>query len=631
MRRLPISLILALVLMIVVVGAAAQDAPATPAPFGFATNTPSGGAAPSVNPFATNTPMPTALPVLLPENTIDRYALRRWDPASLLAALMTQARALRPGDADGARTVQLLQHELAVRFPAEPRDLAARTQLISAFLEAPRGLVDMRSAVTPFIALAFQQQRPSLDVQNSFDFGGFSFAVTPAVLNGDEVRDAIVQVRYPATLTTLDELRFQQFVLVTLDAAGTYTLLPGDYPAAPLGELTAVTLERAADLNADRLDEMALSLTYGDALNREMVIIGQRGGIATNLIEPGQRVTYGALVDWPFGGSSFTVRELRVESDLWGCQGGRDIQWSWSANFFRTGAAPAFAPLNGLACQLYQAEPIFERPADNAISLIESALPSAGPDDFRAVQRAQLTLAMLHVTRGDRGMALEIVGQLSRQAELDEDIAVQVGVLLNRLGNSGDNPITLCAAISAISETPACDLDPLLTELFAATQLLREEPIEPQLNRLGLTVLDSTTISQVGLLDRLAFRLDLPGERWWAFVPFNQQLYTAERIETPPDRVLAVEPIAAADTQVPERAYTALLVNNDLLTTLNIIDNLDRSNPDQPPTPESRFLRAFCYDLLGDRTNARTAYYALWSEFPSTVWGQLAGMHLELR
>jgi len=168
MRRLPISLILALVLMIVVVGTAAQDAPATPAPFGFATNTPSGGAAaPSVNPFATNTPMPTALPVLLPQTTIDRYALRRWDPASLLAALMTQARALRPGDADGARTVQLLQHELAVRFPAEPRDLAARTQLISAFLEAPRGMVDMRSAVTPFIALAFQQQRPPLDVQNS--------------------------------------------------------------------------------------------------------------------------------------------------------------------------------------------------------------------------------------------------------------------------------------------------------------------------------------------------------------------------------------------------------------------------------------------------------------------------------
>jgi hypothetical protein len=628
MRGLPITLgILGLLLGLLVAGVAAQD---SPAPSGFATNTPPGGAAPPLNAFATNTPAPTSLPVFLPETTIDRYALRRWEPTTLLNAVMTQARALRPGDGDGARSVQLLQHELAVRFPAEPRDLADRTQLISALLEAPPGMVDMRAALTPFIALAFQQQRPPLEAQNSFEFGGFNFTITPATLNGDAARDAIVQVRYPAQLSSLDELRFQQFVLVTLDEAGTYSLLPGDYPAAPFGPLTAVTLERAADLNADRLDEMALSLTYGDALNREMVIIGQRGGAATNLIEPGQRIIYGALVDWPFGGSSFTVRELRIESDVWGCQGGRDIQWSWSANFFRAGAAPAFAPLNGLSCQLYQAEPIFERPVDNAISQIESALPSAGPDDFRAVQRAQLTLAMLHVVRGDRGMALEIVGQLSRQAELDADIAAQVGVLLNRLGNSGDNPITLCAAISLVSEAPACDLDPLLAQLFAATQLLREEPIEPQLNRLGLTVLDSTTISQVGLLDRLAFRLDLPGERWWAFVPFNQQLYTAERIETPADRVATAAPTAES-VLVPERAYTALLFNNDPRTALNIIDNLERSAPDQPPTPEGRFLRAFCYDLLGDRTNARTAYYALWTEFPATVWGQLAAVHLELR
>jgi len=48
--------------------------------------------------------------------------------------------------------------------------------------------------------------------------------------------------------------------------------------------------------------------------------------------------------------------------------------------FLPDGRGPAFAPLNGLACQLYQAEPIFERPADSAISLIEGALPSAGPE-----------------------------------------------------------------------------------------------------------------------------------------------------------------------------------------------------------------------------------------------------------
>jgi hypothetical protein len=632
MRRssLLMASVLVAVLMLLAVGAAAQETPAPPPAFALATNTPSGEAAPAANPFATNTPSPTMVPIRLPEATIDRYALRRWEPTTLLAALIAQVRALQPGDTDGARAVQLLQYELATRFPAEPRDLAARTQLISALLEAPPGMVDMRAALTPFIALAFEQQRPPLDAQNSFDFSGFNFTITPAALNGDPVRDAIVQVRYPAGMASLDQLRFQQFVLVTRDEAGAYSLLAGDYPAAPFGPLTALTLERAADLNADRLDEMALSLTYGDALNREMVIIGQRGGAAVNLIEPGARVSYNALVDWPFGGTSFTVRELRIESEVWDCQGGRDIPWAWTANFFRPGAAPAFAPLNGLACQLYQAEPIFERPVDSAISQIESALPAAGPDDAIAVQRAQLTLAMLHVVRGDRGMALDIVGRLSRQADLDADLGAQVGVLLNRLGNSGDNAITLCAAVSEVSQHPACDLDPLLAQLFAANPLLREEPIEPQLNRLGLTVLDSTTISQVGLLDRLAFRLDLPGEHWWAFVPFNQQLYSAEAMETPADRVPTAAP-TAPDPQVPERAYAALLVSGDARTVLNILDNLERSAPDQAPSAEARFLRAFAYDLLGDRALARTAYYALWSELPATVWGQLAAAHLELR
>jgi hypothetical protein len=35
--------------------------------------------------------------------------------------------------------------------------------------------------------------------------------------------------------------------------------------------------------------------------------------------------------------------------------------------------------------------------------------------------------------------------------------------------------------------------------------------------------------------------------------------------------------------------------------------------------------------LAGDRTRAKAAYYDIWVTFPDTVWGQLAGQHLERR
>src|SRR5690348_3885820 len=61
----------------------------------FATNTPQFVSAPQV--FATNTPQPNASLFAAPDTTIDRYALRLWDEASLIRVILNQVSQLQPG------------------------------------------------------------------------------------------------------------------------------------------------------------------------------------------------------------------------------------------------------------------------------------------------------------------------------------------------------------------------------------------------------------------------------------------------------------------------------------------------------------------------------------------------------
>jgi len=81
----------------------------------------------------------------------------------------------------------------------------------------------------------------------------------------------------------------------------------------------------------------------------------------------------------------------------------------------------------------------------------------------------------------------------------------------------------------------------------------------------------------------------------------------------------------------PQTAYDALLERDNPAEVLNILDTQQRNHPDIPLDSAARFLRALSYDLLADRRHAQPAYYSLWHDDPTSVWGQLAAAHLERR
>jgi hypothetical protein len=81
----------------------------------------------------------------------------------------------------------------------------------------------------------------------------------------------------------------------------------------------------------------------------------------------------------------------------------------------------------------------------------------------------------------------------------------------------------------------------------------------------------------------------------------------------------------------PLGAIAALLNEDNPIGAIALIDSFERSLNGAPLSPVSRYIRALAYDLVGRREQARQAYYALWQDAGASVWGQLAGRHLELR
>jgi hypothetical protein len=581
--------------------------------------------------FATNTPQPD-LTALLPHAAFERYALRLWDEPALISLLLSEVQQLTSGDLERERAILLIQYELARRFPNAPHDVSTRDQLIEAMLAAPRGSLDMRMVVRPFIASVLNDVKPSLREGSSFEQSGFTITIMPANLNGDDTPDAIIETRYPALVHNPAELVYHDFIAAQTDAQGVYQVREGtpEFPAAPFNDLQNLNLERLGDMNQDGLDEIVLSLDNGN-VNHELMIFGWRNGGATSLVQPGLQIQFGGIQDWPFNGTGLVVNEYRLESPAWGCLGEREVPWMWSNNFFRPAAElENFTFQNRLSCLLYGSEPLFEQPLDEAISTIETIVQLAQPEDETAVQRAAMILAMLRLLNGDANEALEQVRGLESSTTPDSWLAEQTTAFLDIAAQSNATPLQLCATLQEASLYGACDVDQVLTRLFKEQPLNRDEPIPSQLLRLGITVEDIVTITQIGKLNREAVHFTLAGDHWWAFAPLENDSYTAEKIAPPPGyEPLAIPPPLTITP--PDSAFQALLVNGNPAETLNILDNAERDNPGVELASSGQFLRAFCYDMLGDRSNARQTYFNLWINDPASVWGQLAAAHLEER
>jgi hypothetical protein len=619
----------------------AQDVP-------FATNTPIGGGlalatnTPPLGPIFTPAPpqvITTNTPVAHPFSSgpdapAERYALRRWDEPTFTLALIEQIRLLQPEDLDRALGIRVLQLEFAQRFPGAPKNLAQREQLLRAMLDAPRGSVDPRPVVRPYIEAALNQLRPSFGVENTLEYNGFRIETRPAFLDARVAVDAVVMAFYPANAPTIESVLYEDAALAVIDEQGVYRLPEANlpYPALPVDDVEFLGASLPTDLNGDGLDELSVVFQRTGSANQELAIYGWRGGAPVSLVEPGERILIGERLDTALNSrGTFTVHERRLESAAWGCYSQRPITWTWRLNFFRPPVeAEGFKAQNSLGCLLYAAEPLFEKPVQEAINTLEQTVPLAGPEDQQAAQRAQMTLAMLRLLNNEPDIALDIVSQLSSVATPGSWLEAQVKAFTTIAAESNVTPIQVCATLQAASLYGACDVDQVLMRLFSEQPFIRSEPIEAQAARLGLTILERVTISAVGRLDREAVHFNLSGNDWWAFAPLSPDTYTAEKIPPPP----GFEPRDQTPLLVlpaPESAYSALLDDNNPEEVLNILDNLTRRNPNTPLSGAARFLQGISYDLLGHRADARNVYYALWRAEPGTVWGQLAAAHLERR
>jgi hypothetical protein len=141
--------------------------------------------------------------------------------------------------------------------------------------------------------------------------------------------------------------------------------------------------------------------------------------------------------------------------------------------------------------------------------------------------------------------------------------------------------------------------------------------------------MDSRVITEVGKLNREAVHFFLGGDHWWAFAPLEKDTYLAEKIDPPAGALFPTPAPPVIDP--PDSAYRAFLGDGNPATTLNILDNTVRTNPNSALASSGYFLQALSYDLLGDRTSARVSYFTLWSADPQSIWGQLAAAHLEKR
>jgi hypothetical protein len=586
----------------------AQDNP-------FATNTPSA--------LPTNTPRPPSPIVQPPDAPIDNYALRLWNEPALVELLRAQVEAVVPSDTESQLAVQLIQYELERRYPGSPRSSEARAALLQSMLATPRGSVDMRAPAYAHMEAVFAAQSAVLDSPGTIEWSGWRFDWIPANIDNRPPLDALVHSVYPSTAPDSSSVAYEDYVPIANPVPGVYTVFPSDrpYPVAPLRDARSVALFNLGDVTGDQGQEMAVLVQSGE-LNQQLYLFGWRGASVTSLIAPGQQVEVSEIIEW--GTGRFIARVGRIESARWGCVSEGLADWAYTANFFRLSEdGIAFARKPSLACTLYNTEPLFEQPLDEAINRVQNLYDLSEGDP--AAGRAALGLAVLYALDNQIEAAQSLASSIS-----DPDLLPQTNALMNAL-RRGDSLVEVCAAVvraARSAELALCDIDAVLERLFTEQPLRRDLPIDEQLASLGIRVRERYTLRQVGRLEREAFGFDLAGPRWWAFAPLNQELYTAEAISPPTESEAAARTLR---TVHPTEQAVAALVSGDLSATLVSLENAARERPDAPLSPAFLFVRALTRDFIGDREGARADYYRVWSEFPATRWGQLAAGHLERR
>lgn len=588
-------------------------------------------AAPSQQIFVTNTPAPPDPLRAVPDAAVDQYALRLWTEPQLINVLTSQLERLVNGDTAQEAAIRYTLYELERRFPQAPRSQEQRAALLDLMLAAPRGALDKRSIVRPYLVLKMDERISEINpnTENTLTIDNFLVQTVPFNLNGDDEPDALVTVRYPAEAVTPEEIRYKDFWLAEAVAENGFRLPPSSpsLPAAPFNEIEDIQILRADDVNGDTLDELAITVDRG-GLNDEILIYGWRNGQVSSLVAPDQSILYGEFIDWD--SPTLNVAQYRQESERWDCISRLPVQWRWETNFYRLAEPlnPTYSTLGTVGCALHRAEPIFSRPFAEGIEVV-SAIVNDGGLNPTGTNAGGMALAMLYLLDGQRSAAEEQTASLLQRADSDPELAQQIDIFASTAGQDDVSPAEVCAALLFFDQNGPCNMDQVIERILRDTPIPRESDLEAQLEARGLPVLEIVTVSQIGRADRQVVNFNLIGSSWWAFAPTDPVAWVSEITEPPV--AFADATLPAALIQPPAAAYEALFERNDPVRVLTVLENALLQNPDAPFSAEARFMQALSYDLSGDRPAARQAYYNLWVEFSSSAWGQLAGAHLERR
>ena len=531
--------------------------------------------------FATNTP-PAPDPLInTPDAPITQYALRLWTERDLVEVLISQLNRLSNGETIQQMAIPLTLHELAQGFPGAPHYQDQRDRVLSAMLNAPRGTVDMRSVVRPYLVEVLNANLANIrtEVETTVTIQDTSVRIIPVNFDGSDLVDAVLHIRYPAHAASDMELRYEDFLPVVRDHEMGYTLpeLALDLPAAPYNSIEHVRLLRLDDLNNDSLAEMAVGVDSG-AINNELLIVGWRNQQMINLVAPGQPLLYAEPPEWSPMDGSLTPRIYRVESALWNCVSWRDETWEWLSNVYRPPILPMvqFRTFDTLGCTLHEKEPIFSQPIAEAIVLFHDLLDGVSADE-PGYDRGKMALAVLYYLAGQDASAEAQIASMTSLAQGNPWLRGQMDAFTMATVSGVYDPLVLCEALIIQNENGACNLDQVLARILEENPISRDRSVVNQLRELGLPVLESVTVSEVGRIDREVVSFDLIGTAWWAFAPLQRDTYVPETTDPPPGFGAVAFP--AGLIEPTDLVYEALLVANDPVTVLTTLDNLIRQNP----------------------------------------------------
>jgi hypothetical protein len=542
---------------------------------------------------------------------------------------------LTRGETDQMHAAQFTQFELQRRFPGAPHDTAMRDRLLDAMLAAPRGTVDMRAIARPALIDLLNESNMRRGIAA---IDNFRVEVIPLNFNGDGLNDALIHVNYPAEAEATADVLYEDFIAVIGGEDGSWRLLPAEpaIPAAPYGDVLAVTLVRSGDLNNDSRDEIALSIDDGQ-LNKRLIIYGWRNGALIDLAQPGEIIAYGEIVGWPTGSPNLIVASFRQESDRWNCVAEIPVTWEYRNNFYRPTLAmnAQFTPRDTVGCAMMAAEPLYAQPTADAITQVEAVL-NDDQLDLQGADRARMALAMLYTLNDQRALAEQQAATLLEDTADNPWLASQLDAFVIAAADPANNPIQVCGelmrdALQTFDDgsAAACDVDQVVRQMFRESPVPRAGSLEDNLRAMGLPVQETVTVAQVGFANRQVVNFALPGASWWAFAPTDPEFYVALPTNPPVAFAAATQP--EGPIAPPEHVVEAMTGTGDLPAALTAIENLSQQNPQRPLSAEARYIQALASDLLNDRQRARQAYFDLWRDFGGTTWGQLAGVHLELR